>query len=60
MKPHLPAVIGTALLGPAVLPIVGALYLCDKVNRAQAERAMKKANPDHPDYQKKNMNGKVY
>ena len=60
MKPHLPAVIGAALLGSAVLPIVGALYLCDKVNRAQAEHAMKKANPDHLDYQKPNMNGRVY
>jgi hypothetical protein len=60
MKPHLPAVVLGALLGPAAAVPIAFIYACDKVNRAQAEHAMKKANPDHPDYQKKNMNGRVY
>jgi hypothetical protein len=61
MKPHLPAVIGAAVLGPAVIPVVGFLYACDKANRWQAERAMRAANPDHPDYAPdKKLNGKVY
>jgi lipopolysaccharide export system protein LptC len=60
MKPHMPAIVLGALLGPAAIPVVGFLYLAVKGNEWQQEQAMKAANPDHPDYQKKDMKGRVF
>lgn len=60
MKPHLPAVIGAAFLGPWVAVPIAGLRLACKAHEVQTERAWRRANPDHPDYAPdKKLNGRV-